>query len=104
MPASVIGNAIKNIIQNPKPKTRYVYTKDKFKGVNITKKWCPEKTIGSSAHFIYDFICLRDALKKDFDVIFEFGYQSVAISFILLSIKDSIIITNMDGLEWKRKK
>ena len=29
--ASVIGNAIKSIIENPKPKTRYVYTKDKFK-------------------------------------------------------------------------
>jgi len=31
LPASVIGNAIKSIIENPKPKTRYVYTKDKFK-------------------------------------------------------------------------
>mgnify|MGYP001184375912 CR=1 FL=1 len=78
------------------------YNKESFKGVNIIKKWCPEKEIGSAAHFIYDFICLRDALKKDFDVIFEFGYQSVAISFILLPIKDSIIVTNMDGLEWKR--
>ena len=29
--ADVIGNAIKSIIENPKPKTRYVYTKDKFK-------------------------------------------------------------------------
>ena len=80
------------------------YNKESFKGVNIIKKWCPEKEIGSAAHFIYDFICLRDALKKDFDVIFEFGYQSVAISFILLPIKDSIIVTNMDGLEWKRAK
>jgi glycosyltransferase involved in cell wall biosynthesis len=80
------------------------YNEEKFKGVNITKKWCPEKKIGSAAHFIYDFICLRDALKQDFDVIFEFGYQSVAISFMLLSIKDSIIVTNMDGLEWKRAK
>ena len=80
------------------------YNKSNFQGVNIIKKWCPEKKIGSSAHFIYDFICLRDALKKDFDVIFEFGYQSAAISFILLPIKDSIIITNMDGLEWKRAK
>ena len=80
------------------------YNKNKFKGVNIIKKWCPENKIGSAAHFIYDFICLRDALKKRFDVIFEFGYQSVAISFIILSIKDSIIVTNMDGLEWKRKK
>ena len=80
------------------------YNKNQFKKVNILKKWCPENKIGSAAHFIYDFICLRDALKKDFDVIFEFGYQSVAISFMLLSIKDSIIITNMDGLEWKRAK
>jgi glycosyltransferase involved in cell wall biosynthesis len=80
------------------------YTKNKFKGVNIIKKWCPENRIGSAAHFIYDFICLRDALSKNFDVIFEFGYQSVAISYLLLSIKDSIIITNMDGLEWKRAK
>ena len=27
----IIGNAIKSIIENPHPKTRYVYTKDKFK-------------------------------------------------------------------------
>ena len=80
------------------------YNKNQFKGVNIIKKWCPENKIGSAAHFLYDFICLRDALKKNFNVIFEFGYQSVAISFVLLSIKDSIIVTNMDGLEWKRAK
>ena len=35
LPADVIGNAIKNIIENPKPKTRYVYTKDKFKEFTI---------------------------------------------------------------------
>jgi len=75
-----------------------------FKGVNIIKKYCPENNIGSAAHFIYDFICLKDALKKEFDVIFEFGYQSVAISFLLLPIKKSVIVTNMDGLEWKRAK
>jgi len=75
-----------------------------FKGVNIIKKWCPEDKVGSAAHFIYDFICLKDALKKEFDVIFEFGYQSVALSFGLLSFKESVIATNMDGLEWKRAK
>ena len=80
------------------------YNKNQFKGVNIIKKWCPENKIGSAAHFIYDFLCLKDALKKDFDVIFELGYQSAAISFVLLSIKDSVIVTNMDGLEWKRAK
>lgn len=82
----------------------HIYSKDKFKGVTIIKKWCPEGIIGSAAHFIYDFICLRDALKKNFDVIFEFGYQSVSISYMLLTIRDSIIITNMDGLEWQRAK
>ncbi len=35
LPASVIGNAIKDIIENPTPKTRYVYTKDKFKEFTI---------------------------------------------------------------------
>ena len=33
--ASVIGNAVKGIIENSKPKTRYVYTKDKFKEFTI---------------------------------------------------------------------
>ena len=35
LPASVIGKAIKNIIQNSKPKTRYVYTKDKFQEFTV---------------------------------------------------------------------
>ncbi len=81
------------------------YQGTSFKEVKIIKKWCPENKIGSAAHFIYDFICLKDALKKKFDVIFELGYQSVAISYAFLLIKKkSIIVTNMDGLEWKRAK
>jgi len=84
--------------------SNHQYNKHQFKGVQIIKKWCPENVIGSSAHFIYDFLCLRDALKRRFDVIFEFGYQSAALSFILLPIKDARIVTNMDGLEWKRDK
>jgi len=31
----IIGNAIRSIIENPRPKTRYVYTKDKFKEFTI---------------------------------------------------------------------
>ena len=30
LPADVIGNAVKMIIEKRKPKTRYVYTKNKF--------------------------------------------------------------------------
>jgi len=32
---NIIGNAIRSIIENPRPKTRYVYTKDKFKEFTI---------------------------------------------------------------------
>jgi glycosyltransferase involved in cell wall biosynthesis len=80
------------------------YKEEKYKGVKRNMKYCPESFIGSAAHFIYDFICLRDAIKCKYDIIFEFGYQSVAISYLLLNFKDSIVITNMDGMEWKRSK
>lgn len=83
------------------------YSESEFKGVKIRKIYSPEKWIGGSANFIYDHLCLRDALKRDFDLIYEAGYHSVAFSYKLLSIrkrKKPILITNMDGLEWKRSK
>jgi len=80
------------------------YNKKKYRGVKIITKYSPENRIGSAANFIYDYLCLRDALKKKFDIIYEAGYQSVAISYLLLPIKRSVIVTNMDGLEWKRSK
>lgn len=70
----------------------------------IIHKWCPESFLGSAAHFIYDFLCLRSALKNNFDIIFELGYGTSAISYFLLNKKKSILVTNMDGLEWKRDK
>jgi glycosyltransferase involved in cell wall biosynthesis len=78
-----------------------------FKGVDIKRIFSPEKYLGSAANFIYDHLCLRHALKQNFDIIYEAGYHSVAISFVLLAvrkIKNPILITNMDGLEWKRSK
>ncbi|MFH5886179.1 DUF1972 domain-containing protein [Halalkalibaculum sp. DA3122] len=72
--------------------------------VNICYQYCPEEKVGSLAHFIYDFFCLRDALKKDFDVILECGYGTASVSYLLLPVQNSNIITNMDGIEWKRSK
>jgi glycosyltransferase involved in cell wall biosynthesis len=83
------------------------YEGDELNGVAIIRKFSPEKLIGGAANFIYDFLCLRDALSRDFDIIYEAGYHSVAISFKLLGIrkrKSPVIITNMDGLEYKRSK
>lgn len=80
------------------------YKDSEFKGVKIIRKYSPEKYLGASANFIYDFICLRHALTKDFDLIYEAGYQSVSIFYPLFKTFKIPIITNMDGLEWRRSK
>lgn len=76
----------------------------KLNKVNIIYKWCPENILGAASHFIFDFLCLRDSLKRNHDIIFEFGYGTVAISYLFLPIHQSTIVTNMDGMEWKRGK
>lgn len=83
------------------------YKESMFKGVNIKRVFSPEKYLGSAANFIYDHLCLKHALEQNFDVIYEAGYHSVAFSYVLLSVKkirNPILITNMDGIEWKRSK
>ncbi|MGL4338732.1 MAG: DUF1972 domain-containing protein, partial [Turicibacter sp.] len=81
------------------------YKEISFNGVSIIKKFSPEKQIGASANFIYDFLCYKDAINKDFDVILECGYHSNAPSYFLKrKNKKPLLITNMDGLEWRRSK
>lgn len=74
-----------------------------FKGVNIIHQYDPEHIIGTFGQFIYDFNCIMDSRKRDFDIILQLGYTSNSVWHFLLP-KKSIIITNMDGLEWKRTK
>jgi hypothetical protein len=74
-----------------------------FKGVNIIHKYDPEFKIGTAGQFIYDLNCILDSRKRKFDIILQLGYTSSAIWSFLLP-KNSIIITNMDGMEWKRSK
>ena len=74
-----------------------------FKGVNIIHKHDPEYKFGTFGQFIYDFNCIMDSRKRDFDIILQLGYTSNSIWCALLP-KKAIIITNMDGLEWKRTK
>jgi len=74
-----------------------------FHGVNIIHQYDPEYKLGTFGQFIYDFNCIMDSRKRDFDIILQLGYTSNSIWFFLLP-KKPIIITNMDGLEWKRSK
>lgn len=74
-----------------------------FHGVNIIHQHDPEYKYGTFGQFIYDYNCIMDSRKRDFDIILQLGYTSNSIWFFLLP-KKPIIITNMDGLEWKRTK
>jgi len=85
----------------------HIFQGENLNGVKIIHKYSPEKLIGGAANFIYDYLCLKDALTRDFDIIYEAGYHSVAFSYKLLNIKRRrlpVIITNMDGLEYNRSK
>ncbi|TSJ43563.1 glycosyltransferase family 1 protein [Mucilaginibacter corticis] len=79
------------------------YTKDTWNGVNIIHCYDPEYLIGSAGQFVYDLNCILDARKRDFDVILIMGYTSSSV-WGRLYPKQSAIVTNMDGLEWKRSK
>lgn len=74
-----------------------------FNGVNILHQNDPEHRMGTFGQFIYDFNCIKDSRTRNFDIILQLGYTSNSVWFYLLP-KKPIIITNMDGLEWKRSK
>ena len=81
--------------------------KDKeINNVKITRMYCPEKYLGGAAHYVYDHLCLRDAIRQNFDLIYEAGYGSsaFAIRYFKKRTKTPLIVTNMDGMEWKRQK
>jgi glycosyltransferase involved in cell wall biosynthesis len=79
------------------------YQDKTFHGVNIIHQHDPEYKYGTFGQFIYDYNCIMDSRKRDFDIILQLGYTSNSVWFFLLP-KKPIIITNMDGLEWKRTK
>lgn len=74
-----------------------------YKDVNIIHCLDPENKVGTIGQFLYDLNCIIDARKRNYDIILQLGYTSSSIWSFLFPSK-SIIITNMDGLEWKRSK
>lgn len=74
-----------------------------FNGVKIKHIYDPENRIGTAGQFVYDLLCILDTRKNDFDIILQLGYTSSSI-FFDLHPKNSVVVTNMDGLEWKRTK
>lgn len=79
------------------------YKESSFQGVKIIHCKDPENKIGTVGQFIYDFNCIMDSRKRDFDILLQLGYTSNSVWCKLLPSKP-IVITNMDGLEWRRSK
>lgn len=79
------------------------FKEQSWKGVHIISKYDPENKIGTAGQFMYDLNCITDARKRNFDVILQLGYTSSSVWSFLFP-KKSLLITNMDGLEWKRTK
>lgn len=82
---------------------KHPYQKKNWNGVNIIHKYDPEHKVGTAGQFLYDLNCILDCRKRNFDAILQLGYTSNSVWGWLLP-KKSVVITNMDGLEWKRSK
>lgn len=79
------------------------YKEKNWNGVSIVHCYDPEFRIGTAGQFIYDLNCIIDARKRKFDIILQLGYTSSSVWSFLFPASAKVI-TNMDGLEWKRTK
>lgn len=79
------------------------YQQSTWNGVKIIHKYDPEFKIGTAGQFVYDLNCILDSRQRQFDLILNLGYTSSSIWMRLFPGK-SVVMTNMDGLEWKRTK
>ncbi|MEN9686049.1 MAG: hypothetical protein RLZZ28_1835 [Bacteroidota bacterium] len=82
---------------------KHGYQEHLWRGVTIVHCYDPEYMVGTFGQFIYDFNCIRDARSKNFDIVLFLGYTSNAIWGFYYPF-GAKIITNMDGMEWKRSK
>jgi glycosyltransferase involved in cell wall biosynthesis len=80
------------------------YRGNNFHKVNIIRKPFPEHLLGPAANYIYDYICIKDAIRKNAGIILECGYASAVPAYRFLDFKNSKVITHLDGFEWQRPK
>ncbi len=79
------------------------YREPQWKGVNLISCYDPEVRAGTAGQFVYDLNCILDSRSRRFDILLQLGYTSNSIWSGLLD-RSSKVVTNMDGLEWKRSK
>src|SRR4051812_288166 len=79
------------------------YQENHWNGVEIIHCFDAEYMIGTAGQFIYDLNCIVDARKRNFDVLLFMGYTSSSIWHRFFP-RNTVIVSNMDGLEWRRSK
>jgi glycosyltransferase involved in cell wall biosynthesis len=79
------------------------YKAKEWKGVHILHQYDPEDRLGTIGQFIYDLNCIVHSRTQGYDIILQLGYTSNSVWGWLLP-KRPVIVTNMDGMEWKRTK
>ena len=80
------------------------YQKKIFNKVKIVVKKIHFKSFTHLSTLLYDYVCLRDALKQEPDAILNCGYSSSLFYRLLRNPQHIPIITHMDGMEWHRRK
>jgi glycosyltransferase involved in cell wall biosynthesis len=83
--------------------SNHPYREKDWHGVHIIHRIDWENRIGTAGQFVYDYNCLMDARRRDFDVLLQLGYTSNSIFHSIWPGK-ALNVVNMDGLEWKRTK
>lgn len=93
-----IGHKV--FVYNP---DHHPYKGDFWNGVTIIRKRGWENAIGRFGQFLFDLLCILDTRKRRFDIVLELGYTSNSLWFWLYK-RDQVVVTNIDGLEWKRRQ
>lgn len=88
-------------VYNP---TDHPYRSDLYNGVKVKRIFSNEKLLKFMGMFVFDYLCLRDALRRDFDVILELGYHPAAWFYFMRKGTKPKIVTHMAGMEWQRSK
>lgn len=83
--------------------SHHPFREKEWEGIHIIRCTDWEKVIGPAGQFVYDYNCLRDARKRDFDVLLQLGYTSNSVWHRWWPRK-ALNVINMDGLEWRRSK
>lgn len=96
----LVANGHRVSVYNPRG---HAFGGETWHGVTIIRRWAPDEPLRTFGQLVYDLACLRDARRRDFDVLLHLGYTSSSIWHRQWPRPCRNVI-NMDGMEWTRSK